>query len=419
MKKLVSILAITSISSFAATIPSSMTSVANEVANNLKICAKTSSNDATKEATFTSDPNKCFNAYDIPFTSSTGTTTSPVSLSTKTAGKDFIFKITKKPTCIVNNVTYSLVDNKTGNEIPGTTNTITNPADANFAQFNVSNSYKDVSVKFSYKKTVVNTSSTPTEVTCPTSTSDYTIVTSYNDIPQTTGIFAVPQQECYQFTYSSVNGFAKQKTSCPLKPTIVSALPAKPSTSTTYAIVSGYKCYKYPTTSSSIKVDYSTDNFAIKPSQFDITLKKSPIKVGQVEPMDLKVLNNNSIITTNYKNSSTNLIVTLTPSNTKAQYGFDINNGVLSKSVLSFATTNSDVSMKILDEHYADVDSDDTFQTCRNIEGTSNTINIIGTSKYWAGTGTNEKENNPTNNTISSEVKQNTKKDVHFQKLGW
>ena len=403
---------------YAATALSSLTSsLATQTKNVLKTCNIISSEDATKNAEYTSDANRCFNAYDIPFKDFSNTSITPVSLSTKEAGKDFILRIVKKPTCNVSNVTYSLVDKITGNTIPNTSKTITNPVEENFVQFNVDNSYKDVEVKFSYTKTTPST--TPTEVACPTNP---IFVHNASEVTDKSAIFAIPNryEYCYTFTktwFSSYFKYTSKKVLCPTNPKIVTKEGSE-NTSDIYGVVKDYKCYQYkPNTTS--KTETSTDDFAIKPNKFDITLKKPSIKVGMIEPMDLKVVDENDNITTNYKTSSVNLIVTFNPNSTQAKYAFDIDKGVLVKGFLSFLSANDDVSMKVLDEHYTDTDKDDTKQNCRNIEGTSNEIDIIDGSKYWAGAGTNESENAPAKNNINSDIRQNTKKDVHFQKMGW
>ena len=417
------------ISSF---IPSSMAGIANGANDFLKNCAQASSDDSTKNNEFLADSDKCFNAYDISYTSLGGGIVYPTSISTKTAGDDFIIKVTKKSSCNVNSVTLSLVDNETGNVIDGTTQTINNPATQNFVTFNIPNIYKNVSVKFEYP---LSTTKLTNIGKCP---SFKAMVDATTDI-HGSGIFAVPTDyKCYTIKKSLIsnmmgmmkithNPIEVAQDKCNAAADIATDA-AKFMNSflskfgfkshTYFKVAIDWNCYEI-TTDTDNKTDYSTDNFAIKPKEFQITLKKSTIKRGRIEPIALNVVNYNDDLSTNYANDSTNLLVTFNPSDTDAQYEFNINNGKIEQSILSFSSTKNNVSMTITDEHYADVDSDDTLQTCRNIAGTSNNINIIGNSKYWAGTGTNEKENDPTIHTITCEIKQNVKKDLHFQKMNW
>jgi hypothetical protein len=417
------------ISTFANSIPSNMASIVNGTTDFLKNCAIISSEDITKNDDFLADSNKCFNAYDISFTSAMGVF-NPVSLSTKTAGKDFVIKIVKKSTCNVSAVTVSLVDNETGNIISGTTQTISNPLHS-MLKFNIPDIYKNVSVKFDYSIESIKLKNIGK---CHTYSA---ILDSKNDI-NSAGIFAVPTNyKCYTIK----NNISSRMGVMNVKHTTIEVAKTYCNTATNIAtnttnfmnnflskfgfknhfyfkVAIDWNCYKIDKSTTN-KIDYSTDEFSIKPSKFTITLKKSTIKRGSIEPMDLKVVNDTDAISNNYQNDSTNLKVAFDPSDTTAQYEFDINNGVLQRSSLSFAKAESDVYMKITDEHFADIDSDDTLQNCRNIEGTSNKITIIDGSKYWAGTGTNEKENDPQKHTITAEIRQNIQKDLHFQKMNW
>ena len=321
-----------------------------------------SSDDEAAEQAFMSDSNRCFNAYDLDATASAA------SITTKTAGDDFYLHLYKKSECNVNTVTYYLVDNNTGNEIAGTKKTITWNSGA-LADFEVDKkAYKDVSVKFDYDR--VTYSNTPTKLaTCP-SPSEYTIVTT---LEPGSGIFA------------------KLDASSP----------------------TGYSCYEYSNTTTAHS-DKSTDNFAIKPNKFDINFKKTKIKEGAVDIATIKTLDKNSDIVDNYNNSSMNLMVS-----NNVQYAFNIQNGLANSAQFIFIKTGDNQSIILQDFDFAKVDTDDTILSCREISGSSNSVDVVEASKYWAGTGTEENENDPLKNNVQTKIKQNTKKDLHFQKMGW
>jgi len=326
---------------------------------------KPNQKDVDANAAFQSDPNKCFNAYDSQ-------NISTASLLTKTAGKSFDLYIYKKPSCKVSEVTYTVVSS-TGKELAKDTI----PANEwNVVNLNIPNSYKDVKVTFDYSRTYFNNN--VEQVTCPvTYTKVASLNTLYNQEP-TDAVFGVPTG------------------------------------------INTYTCYKY-TTRQEAKHDESTDDFAIKPDLFNILFKKGTVKVGSTTLATIESKNgaNPAQITTNYNNSSLNLNVT-----GDAQYSFDIQNGSTNAAQFVFLKKGTQ-TITITDTHYTDVDKGEevnannpTSDSCRYVTGSA-TINVIEPSKSWAGTGTGEAENNPTNNSINSTIKQNTHKDLHFKKMGW
>ena len=326
--------------------------------------------DMAADEAFRTDPSKCFNAYDVPVSPSSATT-SIFSISTKTAGEEFYLHIFKKPYCAVTNVRYYLVDNKTGEKIDGTESGLAN-VEWSIVTLNVPNSYKDVSVKIDYDRISYNP--IPVEVTCPTDPSDYEVVDALPNEGKS-GIFAVP-------VYDTSKDITKK-----------------------------YKCYEY-TTKTSSKSDVSTDNFAIRPEKFDITFNKSSVNAGSSVYATIKALNSSDDITTNYNEKSMDLNI-----DSKAQYSFEIKNGITKNAQFIFLESGTQNTI-ITDLHFSDVDSDDTVEFCRIFKG-EKAIRVILPSKSWAGTGTGEAENDPKSNNVNVDIKQNTKKDLHFQKMGW
>jgi len=350
--------------------------------NSLEECSKypLSSGDSQRYI----ESSNCFNAVDLSFTKGMALVT-PISITTKTSAKDFSLLLTRNLSCnSVNTVEYYLIDNTTNEEIPDTRKSINISLPKEEISFNVPNSYKDVSVGFEYE--TVSYSNTPKEITCP-APSQYTVVSS---LKVGGGIFAVPNEITYTFDMMG-NKIANPIT---------------------------YKCYEFPKTIVTHE-EKSTDDFAIRPKEFLIELTKSQTKTGKFVPLHIDVVNDDDTIDNNYNNSSMDLSVGFSPSDIQGQYMFDIVNGTTSRGSVSFLNPGDDITLDIVDSQFANVDSDDTEDSCRYIIGSSNSIKVTEASKYWAGTGTDENENNPMTNTIQAKIKQNTKKDLHFQKMSW
>jgi hypothetical protein len=199
-----------------------------------------------------------------------------------------------------------------------------------------------------------------------------------------------------------------------------------------YAIPKADKCYKIEnpcSTSNEAYISKSSDSFAIRPAHFRVHLP-SHIKQNIPVPVKIEVVDSKGNIIENYNNSSANLDVTFSP-NVKAQYAFDIVNGKGSGTVKFLEAVNG-VKMEVSDPHFADIDKDDTSSNNRTVDtdttkstnsddssSTTSDVSSHNPSKYWAGVGTNESENNPTKNTIDSDIRQNTTKDLHYKRMGW
>jgi len=330
-------------------------------------CVKDSSSD-TNNANTTSN---CFNAFDL---------NDNKSITTKIAGESFTLKVTNKCGSI-SNLQYSLVD-ENNNEISD--NTI-NTTSKYQPIFSVKNSYPNVKVKFVYDR-MVNTTKTETYyVTTPTTCDEDTSYTEVDDI-------------------NSVNA------------------PGNYKTKTAYTEI----CYtskeatkEVPTTEKKHFVEYSTDNFAIRPDKFDINLGVSSIQRGGHIPTTIKTLNQNGEVTTNYSENSDNLNIFLTPTGV-VQYTFNIQNGKAKSYSIITSLGNFKINIKEkIDNEYAIIDQDDTIDSCRLFEGQSNSVEVTKPSKYWAGTGTGDDNNDPQDKTIQTNIKQNVSKDLRFSKSSW
>ena len=192
-----------------------------------------------------------------------------------------------------------------------------------------------------------------------------------------------------------------------------------------YAIPTNDECYVIePECADEAYISQSSDSFAIRPSYIQATLPSS-ISANIPAKIEVVVKNASGDTITNYNNSSANLKVSFKDSagnDIAAQYSFKIKDGIGSGTVI-FSEPVNNVTVEIIDEHFADVDKDDTDKADRVtsiIPGTSSTSTVTnGGSKYWAGAGTNEEENNPRKNTIDADIKQNTTKDLHYHKINW
>jgi hypothetical protein len=196
-------------------------------------------------------------------------------------------------------------------------------------------------------------------------------------------------------------------------------------TSFMYAIPKGGQCFMIstPCDLDNGLITKSSDSFAIRPYNIEIGLGATNIKANTQIPITISVKDKNGNIIENYDNSSTNLKVTFTDKNgniVDAQYAFDIKNGV-GKGIVIFPNEVEGVKISVIDEHFADIDKSDTLLNRRKFSGESSAINVSNSSgsKYWAGTGTEEVENDPTKNTIDTDIKQNVKKDLHYKKMEW
>jgi hypothetical protein len=181
------------------------------------------------------------------------------------------------------------------------------------------------------------------------------------------------------------------------------------------------KCYTVTVeTTTKHYTEYSTDDFAVRPAKFDISMKNT-IR-GARSPLDIKTVNNYGDINTKYSISSFYTRTTANK-NIPMQYSFDIVNGkTILSSTIFFTKPAEDVQITVSEKpgyEWAIVDADDTADSCRLVSGTSNEFNVSDGSKSWAGAGTEKDYNNPSTNSINSDIRQNTNKDRHFTKMGW
>ena len=340
---------------------------------------------STADITNASSTTNCLNAFDVPTIMEM--MNPPKSISTKVAGDTFGLRITNK--CIgLSNITYSLIDNETGSVIATSTSlfskTFMGYSPIDIATFNVADAHKDVSVKFEYDKREYNI--TPTS--CPMSSF-------------WSGWMKIASSKLKQRDFNLSDGVYMIYT-----PTFMP--PFK-------------KCYKVSVTTYTY-TEYSTDNFAIRPDKFDISLNKTGAKVGELVPMSIVVQNKVGNKVLDYEKKSVDMSVEANPTDAKLQYSFDIVDGEAINSKLYFAKEGSGIKIAVSErvgDEFAVVDSDDTIDSCRIVSGESNSINIVGSSKYWAGAGTGESENDPSSKSVDTEIVQNTKKDIHFQKMNW
>lgn len=180
-----------------------------------------------------------------------------------------------------------------------------------------------------------------------------------------------------------------------------------------------YKVQATPFSSKEDANNTSKDNFAVRPYKYNISIKKKSLKIGESTPIYLDVIDYKNNIVTDYSESSINLEANTTD-NIPVQYSFDIKNGKsLPSAIIQFLKAKNNISVIFKDKNFAAIDADDTEDSCLDINGTINNIDITKNYKSWAGSSIQNSSNNPENKTISSKIKQNQNKDLHFQKMGW
>ena len=376
------------------------------------------------------DHTNCFNAYNhkmgINF-----------HIQTRKAGMAFQLKVKHKDGCgwgWNHHISVALVDNLTGNMITSLQDINASSPDEFNVSFEVKNAYKNVSVKFFHMN----------QKTCDSYHRVGWMHEFKHDFKIEKGdmtiksmlykpFLKVEDLECHQVT---IPGWDDKIIDCPTnlsdikeiaKEEIPSTECIKCSTSFIYAIPKANKCYEIenPCDENENYISESSDSFAIRPDHFKVTIP-SHIKANVAVPINIEVLNAKNEIITNYDNSSTNLKLTFKDSSEhdiKALYMFDINNGI-GKGKVVFPEAVEDVTITVEDEHFADIDKDDTDEDDRKVltdalDSLNSSSVASNGSKYWAGVGTNEVENKPTKNTINSDIKQNISKDLHYQKIGW
>ena len=393
---------------------------------------------------------------------------SSIHIQTKIAGVSggFQLKIRHRKSCgwgWHNHIGVVLVDNLTGKIItepkeidPNITPTDdpTNPSEEFVsATFNVANAYKNVSVRFLHLK--------PNECNHHQFRWMHQLQENVQNMGQEQSIndiigveFMLPNSiKCYEVNQSNVFNFSNlpywgeeincdtdatinlNKNISEIKDIINDKKDLASSWHFKYAVPANDTCYTVQNEcGDSPYIAQSSDNFAIRPSYFSVELP-SHIQANTATPIRITVRNASDEIITNYNNSSTNLNVVFRDNNgqplrdangnpVEAQYSFDIRDGIGSGRVIfPSAVQNNGVRMIITDENFANIDIPDTNVSLRYIDtndSNSSTSDVSGGgSKYWAGAGTNESENNPSKNSINADIKQNVKKDLHYQKMGW
>ena len=359
-----------------------------------------------------------------------------IKIQTKKAGSEFNLTLKHNIGCgwtWKHHIGVVLVDNTTGNLITEpqeidadiTTDEVT-------ATFNVKNAYKNVSVRFIHLKPLKceleNGFKWLYQCVKKIDNAIQEQPTNIKDILNKPFVLA-DQFQCFEVNSSNWMNRG-EPVSCPANiDEIKDKLPTyntPPTAKFYYAIPKENKCYQIenPCDTHNPYISQSSDNFAIRPDHFEVTLP-SNIHANIPAKITVEVKNASGDIITNYNNSSANLKVIFKDKDgnpVDAQYSFDIRNGKGTGKVI-FSNPVEGVTVSIEDEHFADIDKDDTPEDKRIAKTdspSSSTSNVSnGGSKYWAGVGTNEKENTPTKNTINSDIKQNVKKDLHFQKMGW
>ena len=181
------------------------------------------------------------------------------------------------------------------------------------------------------------------------------------------------------------------------------------------------KCYTVTVeTTTKHYTEFSTDDFAVRPAKFDISMKNTVR--GVRTPLNIKAVNNYGNINSKYSISSFYTRITANK-DVPMQYSFDIINGKTTlSSTIFFTKPAEDVQITISEKpgyEWAIVDADDTADSCRLVSGTSNEFNVSDRSKSWAGAGVNSKHTDPSSNSVNTNVRQNTNKDLHFNRISW
>ena len=346
--------------------------------------------------------NNCFNVTDVASMPSMFKFIITPTISTKIAGEPFFLRMDRvwalgKQCWRAYDVNFTLVDLDDNNKTISSTQT-TFP----LMQFNIDKAYKNVAVKIQYKK--LSTHAIP--VSCSTCGTNGIQCIKLKEMKwEKTGGLSIMTNFMNNMQNFMKNGqwsnFWNNFNNYSLKP-------------------KGEKCYSI--NNYEVVTEYALDNFAIRPDKFQLSFDDNTVKVKENVKMDIKALNYNSNTPTpNYNESSINLSLS-TDKEAKAMYSFYIKDGALKTYKLYFTKPSNNVNVTLKEKsgsEWAKVDTDDTKDSCRLINNASDTINVIDASKYWAGTGTNESKNDPTKNSVNSDIRQNVDKDLHFNKMSW
>jgi len=309
-----------------------------------------------KDKALADDSNQCLNAFNIDSASS---------ISTKIDGKEFWLKIERK--CLnIHNIKIVLVSNdKNISEVKSYTPLL---------PFKIDKSYKNVKVKFEYDKDKIEFISN--EVECPT------ILTGFKEVEEITdnldeGLYYVlikypPFRKCYNVTLKK---------------------------------------------DTEHYIEYSTDNFAIRPDKFSIQLPKN-VNEGVLKKYKAFALDYNDNIS-DYNSSNVEYKISFN-SNIKSSQSFDLIDGKGTLSIY-FANSGDDNVMTLIESknEFASIDADDTIDECRYISYKSDSFNVNPGYRGWSGVGTNEKENDPSKTTIQTDIRQNVIKNLKYQKINY
>ena len=159
---------------------------------------------------------------------------------------------------------------------------------------------------------------------------------------------------------------------------------------------------EYETLDDKKRIEYSSDNFCIRPYKFEFEIP-SNILEGNMVRIDYKAID--------YKNNDTSYNNEPELKGEKLQYS-------IHKHYLYALFRNGKHHLTLYDKHFCDVDKNDTNLYYRIIQGNFD-VDVDVKNKYWAGQGTGEAENTPKRNNINSDIRQNTFKNMKFNKISW
>jgi len=302
------------------------------------------------------DSNQCLNAFDLE---------SSYSITTKISGQIFLLKFKNK--CPeIENVKISLYANDE--------NITSSKFFLPILPFEVNNTFKNVKVRFDYDKDEVEFVSN--EVECPITLNSFKKVKEITDDLES-GLY---------YIYSSTEPY--------------------------------YRCYNVTLKKeTSHYIEYSTDNFAIRPKKFLIEIPEK-IKQSTLDLLNAYALNDDNDIV-DYNSSGTSYEISFNKP-IKIQYNFYLVNG---KGTFRahFNSAENDVVMALKEckNEFAKIDEDDTNNECRMTSFVSDEFDISAGSKGWSGMGTGEKENDPSKNSIEVDIRQNVMKDLRFQRVDY
>ena len=167
----------------------------------------------------------------------------------------------------------------------------------------------------------------------------------------------------------------------------------------------------------------STDDFAVRPDSFYVHVDNNNTFVGKPLKIDISAIDPDGYPSQNYNTTDLQLNTNITDPNTYLSYCYNIINGEIAGYRFFFKKPSNNVKIQIsekLGQEWAITDADDTTDSRRLIsEGESNSIKVNETSKSWAGTGTGKKANDPKTQTITSNIRDNTNRNIKYNRMCW